>query len=62
MTPSRGYIIPKEYGWDYRATAIAFLQRTKQEYVSHVNGRIYTLNQLKQSRIGNECIRSKERN
>lgn len=40
--------------WDitgYRATAIAYMQRENLSEVEHINGRFYTLNQLKEASI-----------
>jgi hypothetical protein len=49
--PTRGYNLPKGYGSDYRATAIAYLQREGLWTVSNIDGRYYTLQQLKNALI-----------
>ena len=48
--PPRGYILPI---WDqsgqYRATAIAYMQREKVSSVKNANGETYTLDQLQKA-------------
>ncbi len=51
-TPESGYILKNwNSGNNYRSTAIACLQREGLYSVEHINGRWYTLDQLKNSRI-----------
>jgi len=50
--PSRGYEVPSGFGWDYRATAIAYLEREGLFTIGHANGNYYTLTQLKNARVG----------
>jgi hypothetical protein len=51
-TPTRGYILKNwNYGNAYRSTAIAYLERENLYSVEHINGRWYTLYELKNSRI-----------
>lgn len=51
-TPTRGYILKNwNSGNDYRSTAIAYLERENLYSVEHINGRWYTLDELKNSRI-----------
>lgn len=50
--PSRGYKVPNGFGWDYRATAIAYLEREELFTIGHANGNYYTLTQLKNARVG----------
>ena len=50
--PSRGYKVPSGFGWDYRATAIAYLEREGLFTIGHANGNYYTLTQLKNARVG----------
>ena len=52
IIPSEGYKVPKGYGYGYRATAIAYLQREKLSTIEHINGNLYTLEQLIKARIG----------
>ena len=50
-TPTQGYILKN---WDttgYRATAVAYLQREGLFSVEHINGRWYTLTELKEALI-----------
>lgn len=50
--PSRGYKVPSGFGCDYRATAIAYLEREGLFTIGHANGNYYTLTQLKNARVG----------
>lgn len=45
--PSKGYILPSGYGYNYRATAVVYMERENKQTVEHVNGNLYTLAQLK---------------
>ena len=46
--PPAGYILPK---WNqrnqYRATALAYLQREKDDFVEHYNGHFYSIEDIK---------------
>ena len=53
-TPIKGYKVPKEYGYNYRATAIAYLHREGLKSIEHTNGLSYTLDELKRSTLGNK--------
>ena len=50
--PSRGYSVPSGFGWDYRATAIAYLDREGLLTIGRINGNYYTLTQLRIARVG----------
>lgn len=52
--PSRGYKVPSGFGYDYRATAIAYMERAKEFFIGHSNGNTYSLSQLKNARIGTD--------
>ena len=46
--PTFGYILPKwNQSGQYRATALAYLQREKEDFVQHFNGYFYSINDLK---------------
>ena len=49
--PTRGYKLPQGYGSDYRATAIAYLQREGLFSVENIDGNWYTLFELQNSII-----------
>lgn len=52
VIPDRGYILPlwDSYG-NYRATAIAYMQREKIDFVEHANGETYSFAQLEGATI-----------
>ena len=51
IIPTRGYNLPKGFGWDYRATAVAYLKREGLFTVGHMNGNYYTLTQLENAML-----------
>lgn len=52
IIPSQGYILKKWNQIGYRATALAYLKREKKYTIEHVNGRWYTLKEIKNAIIG----------
>ena len=49
--PPKGYKLPLWELTGYRATAIAYMCREKVSFVENVNGKIYSLAELKQALV-----------
>jgi hypothetical protein len=49
QTPKSGYLFPlwNNEGQDYRATALAYMERENLTEVENINGRFYTRSQIK---------------
>lgn len=51
--PTKGYILPKGYGYNYRSTALAYMKREGVNFVNNIDGETYSLKEIENAIINN---------